>query len=228
MKMWQKILLTIIVLIVISLLVFLYSKYIGAKMFYVKEYPLYSTTIDDSYNGLKIAHLSDIHYGLGLTKNDLEKIVKDVNSLKPDIIVFTGDLVNNKVNGSINKGYVLLVGFTHGDTTDIVDKMINKILNLRIFEDENDKMNLSIKDINGSILSISQFTLYADSKKGNRPSFINAMKPDEASKLYDYFNQELSKYIEVNTGIFGSDMKVEIYNDGPVTIILDSDELFKK
>ena len=136
--------------------------------------------------------------------------------------------INNKVNGSINKGYVLLVGFTHGDTTDIVDKMINKILNLRIFEDDNDKMNLSIKDINGSILSISQFTLYADSKKGNRPSFINAMKPDEASKLYDYFNQELSKYIEVNTGIFGADMKVEIYNDGPVTIILDSDELFKK
>ena len=80
MKMWQKILLTIIVLIVISLLVFLYSKYIGAKMFYVKEYPLYSTTIDDSYNGLKIAHLSDIHYGLGLTKNDLEKIVKDTNN----------------------------------------------------------------------------------------------------------------------------------------------------
>ena len=136
--------------------------------------------------------------------------------------------IDNKVNGSINKGYVLLVGFTHGDTTDIVDKMINKILNLRIFEDENDKMNLSIKDINGSILSISQFTLYADSKKGNRPSFINAMKPDEASKLYDYFNQELSKYIEVNTGIFGADMKVEIYNDGPVTIILDSHELFKK
>lgn len=136
--------------------------------------------------------------------------------------------INNKVNGSIDKGYVLLVGFTHGDTTDIVDKIINKILNLRIFEDENDKMNLSIKDINGSILSISQFTLYADSKKGNRPSFINAMKPDEASKLYDYFNQELSKYIEVNTGIFGSDMKVEIYNDGPVTIILDSDELYCK
>ena len=136
--------------------------------------------------------------------------------------------INNKVNGSIDKGYVLLVGFTHGDTTDIVDKMINKILNLRIFEDENNKMNLNIKDIDGSILSISQFTLYADSKKGNRPSFINAMKPDEASKLYDYFNQELSKYIEVNTGIFGADMKVEIYNDGPVTIILDSDELFKK
>lgn len=136
--------------------------------------------------------------------------------------------INNKVNGSIDKGFVLLVGFTHGDTTDIVDKMINKILNLRIFEDENDKMNLSIKDINGSILSISQFTLYADAKKGNRPSFINAMKPDEANKLYDYFNQELSKHIEVNTGIFGADMKVEIYNDGPVTIILDSDELYCK
>lgn len=136
--------------------------------------------------------------------------------------------INNKVNGSIDKGFVLLVGFTHNDNTNIVDKMITKILNLRIFEDENDKMNLSIKDINGSILSISQFTLYADCKKGNRPSFINAMKPDEASKLYNYFNQELSKYIEVDTGIFGADMKVEIYNDGPVTIILDSDELFKK
>ena len=136
--------------------------------------------------------------------------------------------INNKVNGSIDKGYVLLVGFTHGDTKEIVDKMINKILNLRIFEDENEKMNLSIKDINGSILSISQFTLYADCKKGNRPSFINAMKPDEASTLYDYFNKELSKHIEVQKGIFGADMKVEIYNDGPVTIILDSDELFKK
>lgn len=135
--------------------------------------------------------------------------------------------INNKVNGSIDKGYVLLVGFTHDDTKEIVDKMINKILNLRIFEDENEKMNLSIKDINGSILSISQFTLYADCKKGNRPSFINAMKPDEACTLYDYFNKELSKHIEVQKGIFGADMKVEIYNDGPVTIILDSDILFK-
>ena len=105
--------------------------------------------------------------------------------------------------------------------------MIKKILNLRIFEDENEKMNLSIQDVNGQILSISQFTLYADSKKGNRPSFINAMNPTDASKLYDIFNEKLSKEIYTQTGIFGADMKVEIYNDGPVTIILDSEELFK-
>ena len=135
---------------------------------------------------------------------------------------------NQQLVGKIQKGYLVLIGITHTDTEKEADFLVNKLINLRIFTDENDKMNLSIKDINGSILSISQFTLYADSKKGNRPSFINAMKPDEASKLYDYFNQELSKYIEVNTGIFGTDMKVEIYNDGPVTIILDSDELFKK
>ena len=105
--------------------------------------------------------------------------------------------------------------------------MIKKIVNLRVFEDENEKMNLSIQDIGGSILSISQFTLYADSKKGNRPSFINAMNPTEASKLYDIFNQKLSEILHVETGIFGADMKVEIYNDGPVTIVLDSNELFK-
>ena len=125
--------------------------------------------------------------------------------------------INGKINGSIENGYVCLVGFTNGDTKEIIDKMIKKIVNLRVFEDENEKMNLSILDVNGSILSISQFTLYADSSKGNRPSFVNAMKPDEASCLYDYFNE---------TGIFGSDMKVEIYNDGPVTIMLDSNELF--
>ena len=134
--------------------------------------------------------------------------------------------INNKVNGSIEKGYVCLVGFTNGDNKEIVDKMIKKIINLRVFEDENDKMNLSIMDTNGSILSISQFTLYADAKKGNRPSFIDALNPKEASMLYDYFNEKLSEYLKVETGIFGSDMKVEIYNNGPVTIILDSKELF--
>ena len=136
--------------------------------------------------------------------------------------------INGKVNGKIDKGYVALVGFTDGDNTEIVDKMIKKIVNLRVFEDENEKMNLSIQDIGGSILSISQFTLYADSKKGNRPSFINAMNPTEASKLYDIFNKKLSEILHVETGIFGADMKVEIYNDGPVTIVLDSNELFSK
>lgn len=135
--------------------------------------------------------------------------------------------IDGKVNGSIEKGYVLLVGFTDGDNEYIIDKMINKIINLRIFEDENEKMNLSLLDVGGDILSISQFTLYADCKEGRRPSFINAMKPDEASKLYDIFNKKLSEFVHVETGIFGADMKVEIYNDGPVTIMLDSKEIVK-
>ena len=130
--------------------------------------------------------------------------------------------INNKVNGSINKGYVLLVGFTHGDTTDIVDKMINKILNLRIFEDENDKLNYSLKDVNGSILSISQFTLYAK-LNGRRPSFTDALNYKEASLLYDYFNEQLkNEEVHVETGVFGEDMKVSLINDGPITIIIDS------
>jgi D-tyrosyl-tRNA(Tyr) deacylase len=136
--------------------------------------------------------------------------------------------INGKVNGKINHGYVLLVGFTDGDNESIIDKMIDKIIHLRIFEDENEKMNLSIEDVGGSILSISQFTLYANCKEGRRPSFVEAMNPTDASKLYDVFNEKLSKLLHVETGIFGADMKVEIYNDGPVTIILDSDVLFKK
>ncbi len=135
--------------------------------------------------------------------------------------------IDGKVHGKIDHGYVALVSFTDGDNSEIIDKMIKKIINLRVFEDENEKMNLSILDTKGSILSISQFTLYADATKGNRPSFINAMKPDEATKLYDLFNEKLSEFLKVETGIFGADMKVEIYNDGPVTIILDSKELFK-
>ena len=135
--------------------------------------------------------------------------------------------INNEIHGSIEKGFVLLVGFTYGDNEEIVNKMVKKIINLRIFEDKNEKMNLSIQDINGTILSISQFTLYADTSKGNRPSFVDALEPKEASRLYDYFNKKLNEFIHVETGIFGSDMKVEIYNDGPVTIILDSNLLFK-
>ena len=136
--------------------------------------------------------------------------------------------IDGKVNGSIDNGYVLLVGFTNGDDESIIDKMINKIVNLRIFEDDQGKMNLSILDVNGSVLSISQFTLYANCKEGRRPSFTEALNPTDATKLYDIFNKKLREYVIVETGIFGADMKVEIYNDGPVTIVLDSNELFNK
>lgn len=136
--------------------------------------------------------------------------------------------INEKVNGKIEKGFMVLVGFTHQDTKEIVDKMVDKMIHLRIFEDENGKMNLSLQDVEGSILSVSQFTLYADCKKGRRPSFIDAAKPDIAVPLYDYFNQKISEQgINVETGIFGADMKVELLNDGPVTIILDSQEIIK-
>ena len=134
--------------------------------------------------------------------------------------------VDNKVVGSIDHGLVLLVGFTYKDNLDIIDYMVDKVLNLRIFDDENGIMNKSLLDVGGDILSISQFTLYADTKKGRRPSFINAMAPGEAEVLYEYMNKKLSKIVHTETGIFGADMKVEIYNDGPVTIVLDSDELF--
>ena len=134
--------------------------------------------------------------------------------------------IDDKINGSIEHGYVLLVGFTEGDNEQIIDKMVNKIINLRIFEDEEGKMNKSIVDIGGSILSISQFTLYADTKKGNRPSFVSSLEYNKASILYDSFNQKLrERNMKVETGIFGADMKVSILNDGPVTIFLDSDNL---
>ena len=130
--------------------------------------------------------------------------------------------VDNKVVGSIDKGLVLLVGFTHTDTSEDIDYLVKKVVNLRIFDDENGVMNKSILDCNGSILSISQFTLYADTKKGNRPSYINAMGGENAIKLYNEFNEKLSEFVNVEKGIFGADMKVSITNDGPVTIILES------
>lgn len=130
--------------------------------------------------------------------------------------------INNKVVGKIDKGLVLLVGFTTNDNIDIIKYMVDKIINLRIFDDENNVMNKSLKEINGSILSISQFTLYADCKKGRRPSYINALSSDEAKILYDRFNEELRKNnIIVKTGIFKADMQVSLINDGPVTIILE-------
>jgi len=129
--------------------------------------------------------------------------------------------VDGKVVGKINNGYMLLVGFTYGDTIDNILAMVKKIVNLRIMDDRDGVMNLSILDTGGEILSISQFTLYADTKKGNRPSYIEAMKGEESTVLYDKFNEELSKYVHVEKGIFGAYMKVELENDGPTTIILE-------
>ena len=130
--------------------------------------------------------------------------------------------VEGSVIGSIDSGIVLLVGFTEGDNSEKIDYLVKKVLNLRIFDDENGVMNKSILDVGGSILSISQFTLYADTKKGNRPSYINALGGEKATLLYDEFNKKLSEFIHVETGKFGADMKVNITNDGPVTILLES------
>lgn len=133
--------------------------------------------------------------------------------------------IDGQIHGKIDKGFLLLVGIQDSDNEDIVRKMADKIARMRIFVDENDKMNLSLSQVNGDILSISQFTLYADCKKGNRPSFSLAGKPEHAKKMYLYFNEYLrSLGIKVEEGIFGADMKVRLLNDGPVTIILDSNE----
>ena len=131
--------------------------------------------------------------------------------------------VDEKIVGEISKGLLLLVGIDEDDEKLDADWLVQKILNLRIFSDEDDKLNLSVKDINGEILSISQFTLIADYKKGNRPSFIKAAKPDKAIPLFDYFKSEISKSgLKTESGIFGADMKVSLLNDGPVTIVMDS------
>ena len=130
--------------------------------------------------------------------------------------------IDGTVTGKIEDGYLALVGFCQEDTSEIVDKMIQNIVKLRVFSDEQGKMNLSLKDISGSVLSISQFTLYANAKKGNRPSFIDAAKPDVANELYEYFCEKCREQnIKVEKGIFGADMKVSLLNDGPVTIILE-------
>ena len=129
--------------------------------------------------------------------------------------------VDGKLISSIDKGLVLLVGFTEGDTLEKLTNMARKIANLRIFDDEAGVMNKSILDVGGSILSISQFTLYGDATKGNRPSYIKAMKGDKAIVLYEKFNEELNKYVDTLPGVFGADMEVSITNLGPVTIILE-------
>ena len=130
--------------------------------------------------------------------------------------------VDDKITGEIKQGLVLFVGFTSGDTIEEIKYLCKKIVNLRIFEDENGIMNKSIlEQDNQEVLSISQFTLYADTKKGNRPSYINALNGDLAIKLYDLFNEELSKYVKVEVGKFGSDMQIYLINDGPTTILLE-------
>ena len=132
--------------------------------------------------------------------------------------------VDNKIVGSIDKGVLLFVGFTDGDTSKEIDYMIDKVINLRIFDDENGVMNKSLLDVGGSILSVSQFTLYADASKGRRPSYVKALGGDKASVLYDEFNNKLKNTdIHIETGVFGAEMKVNIINDGPITIMLEKE-----
>ena len=130
--------------------------------------------------------------------------------------------VDKKIVGEIEKGFLVLIGIKKGDTKEQADYLVKKLCNLRIFTDENDKMNLSLKDVDGKLLIVSQFTLYGNCNDGNRPSFIEAARPEEAIPLYEYFCSECEKKgIEVQKGIFGADMKVELLNDGPVTIIME-------
>jgi len=132
--------------------------------------------------------------------------------------------VDNKIVGKINKGLNILVGFTSSDNESIIDKMIEKVLKLRIFDDKDNKINLTIKEVNGEILLVSQFTLYANISDGNRPNFIKAAKPDLAKRLYDYMFQHLAGRIKTYSGVFGANMSIKITNDGPFTIVIDSDE----
>ncbi|MBQ4630350.1 MAG: D-tyrosyl-tRNA(Tyr) deacylase [Clostridia bacterium] len=138
--------------------------------------------------------------------------------------------VDGEITGKIGQGFLALVGFCETDDDSLLDPMADKMVGLRVFEDSDEKMNLSLGDVDGELLAVSQFTLYADCKKGRRPSFVFAKKPDEANRLYEKFveicEQKMGK--KVQTGIFGADMAVELLNDGPVTIILDSDEIVKK
>ena len=134
--------------------------------------------------------------------------------------------VDNQVIGEIQQGFCVFIGVSNEDTTEIADKMIKKLIGMRIFDDENDKINLSLADVNGSLLLISQFTLYADCKKGNRPSFVNAGKPDMANQMYEYIIEKCKEQVpNVQTGSFGADMKIALVNDGPFTIVLDSRDL---
>ncbi len=134
--------------------------------------------------------------------------------------------VEGKVIGAIGRGFMVLIGVCQEDTRETADKMIRKMINMRIFQDENDKTNLALSDVNGELLLVSQFTLYADCRKGNRPSFIKAGSPDLANELYEYIISECRKQVpKVEKGEFGADMKVSLINDGPFTIVMDSQDL---
>lgn len=147
----------------------------------------------------------------------MKLLVQRVSSAKVD--------VDSKTVGKINNGFLVLIGVTHTDTREIADYLVKKLCNLRVFKDENSKMNLSIKDVDGELLIVSQFTLYADCHHGNRPSFVNSTKPDMANELYEYFVEKCRKEVKnVETGIFGADMKVSLLNDGPVTIMLEKED----
>ena len=147
----------------------------------------------------------------------MKLVIQRVNNAKVE--------VENKTIGQIEKGFLVLLGVGPEDTTEIADFLVEKLCNLRVFKDEEEKMNLSIKDIDGELLIVSQFTLYADCKKGNRPSFSNAAKPEKANELYEYFMEKCrGKVRKVEHGEFGADMKVSLLNDGPVTIILEKED----
>lgn len=136
--------------------------------------------------------------------------------------------VADEIVGKIDKGLVLLIGFTDGDSEVEIDYLVNKVLHLRIFDDENGVMNKSILDVGGQILSVSQFTLYADSRKGHRPSYAKALNSIKALELYKIFNEKLKRYVDVQTGQFGADMLLNIINDGPVTILLEKEDAYGK
>ncbi len=134
--------------------------------------------------------------------------------------------IDEKIVGKINKGFLVLIGVSNDDTKEIADKMIKKLIGMRIFDDENGKTNLALADVDGELLLVSQFTLYANCKKGNRPSFINAGAPDMANEMYEYIIEKCREQVKVvETGEFGADMKVKLENDGPFTIVLDSEQL---
>lgn len=170
--------------------------------------------IEDARSEQKNDEIDKKHITIRVRRLKMKFVIQRVNHAEVKV---EGDIV-----GSIGKGFLVLIGISDTDTKEIADKYIKKLINMRIFEDENGKTNLSLKDVDGELLLISQFTLYANCKKGNRPSFIEAGKPDMAKELYEYIIEECKKQVPVvEKGIFGAYMKVSLENDGPFTIVLD-------